>query len=198
MAGPYNIVTAVQGQPASASLFGLAVKSAINDLDARVAALEGHAPGLVAIHTRTTPSGVTSGGTELGVTRLDNIPVFAGYSYEVVLNRVAMTPSTVTGSPVGFAHIRVAQGATATIASTPIGYFRKSQTVSASNTDTGLMTGVFVATADSTISVLVSIQCVQTTTVTFSLHASTTEASTIYVKLLGPTVADYGTGADIV
>lgn len=194
MAGPYSIVTPVQGQPISSSLFGLAVKNAITDLDARVSALEGTAPGLVAIHTRTTTSTTVASSTEVGLIRMDNIAVRAGYAYEVVMNRVAMTPS-VTGL-VGFARIRVAQGATATTASTPIGYLRMAQATSTSQTNTGAMIGVFNATADSTLSVLVTLALVAGAG-TVQLHSSAAEASTLHVKLIGPSVADYGAGADI-
>jgi hypothetical protein len=194
MAGPYSIVTPVQGQPVSSSLFGLAVKNAITDLDARVSALEGTAPGLVAIHTRTSTSATVASATELGVIRMDNIPVRAGYSYEVVMNRVAMTPSVV--NLVGFARIRVNQGATATTSSNPIGFLRMAQATSASQTNTGAMIGVFNATADSTLSVLVTI-ALAFGTGTIQLHSSAAEPSTLHVKLIGPSVNDYGGTADI-
>lgn len=196
MAGPYTIVTPIQGQPVSAALFGLAVKNAINDLDARVSALEGTAPGLVAIHSRTTTAVAVSTSTEVGVIRMDNIPCRAGYSYEVVMNRIALTPSTLTGPLIGFCRIRVAQGAVATITSTPVGFLRIAQPSSLSNTNTGTMTGVFNATADSTLSFLVTVALVSGTG-NVALHSSVNEPSTVYVKLVGPTVSDYGVGADI-
>lgn len=42
---PYGIVVPVMGQPTSASLFGKKVKDAIDDLDARILALEGFTTG---------------------------------------------------------------------------------------------------------------------------------------------------------
>lgn len=40
MAGPYNVILPISGQPVSSSLFGVRVKTAIDDLDARANQLE--------------------------------------------------------------------------------------------------------------------------------------------------------------
>jgi hypothetical protein len=59
MAGPYAITTPVQGQPIPSAGFGIAVKNAINDLDARTSSLETGTQPLVRLIQQSAQSFTT-------------------------------------------------------------------------------------------------------------------------------------------
>lgn len=81
--GAYDdIQVPISGQPASSSLFGHKVREAIIDLDARMGIQEVSQQKVLARGRRTTPkTGITN--TELGLLRLDDVPVLAGYMYRI-------------------------------------------------------------------------------------------------------------------
>lgn len=146
--------------------------------------------GVIAKHTRITAiSGI--GTTETGYMRIDAIPVRAGYTYEIVVPRVNITASAV--GTIGYARLRVSTSGTAGTASATVGFYRNSQPTNASSTNTNGMVGSFEATATGSLSVLLSVQLVNTGTV--GLHGSGTEPCWMYVKEIGLTPAD--TGVDI-
>jgi hypothetical protein len=127
----YTIVTAVQGQPVSSALFGNAVKAAINDLDSRVAAIEGDTQKLVARMQRVTTKTVAaaSAGTEFGFMRIDNIPVRAGKAYRIMTSSINL--DTDVAEDAMQARVRIAYSATtgtlATTASQQYGQMRQVQ-----------------------------------------------------------------------
>lgn len=64
---PYTIATPIYGQPASASLFGVAVKNAINDLDSRVGTLEGFTVGKPLVKLVQTASQNVTDNTDTAI-----------------------------------------------------------------------------------------------------------------------------------
>ena len=97
MPGPYTITPPVQGQPIPSVGFGQAVKDAINDLDARLSAVEGSLlpryyikGGATSRNTTTTPSTDTGTGQLLA-----GIPLEIG-TFEIEL--VGLFNLTTTGT----------------------------------------------------------------------------------------------------
>lgn len=157
MAGPYVITPPVLGQPVPPVGFGVAVKEAIEDLDARAGALETGAQSVVARGRRITSSGTIT-TTETGVLRLDNIPVQAGKIYRISTSGINMD-TTVAGD-VAACRFRlafgVAPGNLSSTSAAQIGQLRLAQDNAAqSNIAPGQ--AFYVATADGYISVLMSV-----------------------------------------
>lgn len=158
MAGPYVIQTAVQGQPASASLFGLAVKNAIVDLDARVGALEGSQQQYIKRGRRiTSAAGITT--TETGILRIDNIPVKAGSIYNLQTAEMNLTSTTV--GCIASARIRQFYQATAggvcTVANGSLVSLYRVYQDDGTQSNVGTMNGIYIATADGYISALLTV-----------------------------------------
>lgn len=89
----YSIVLPVAGQPNSASLFGRAVRDAINDLDARMSALEGFTTGkpigmIVQVATQSLSNNV---GAALQFAAADIIDTHA--QHDIVTNNTRITPN---------------------------------------------------------------------------------------------------------
>lgn len=157
MAGPYTITPPVQGQPIPSVGFGVAVKNAITDLDARASAIEGSQQLVIARGRRTTTTGnVTT--TETGFLRLDNIPVKSGRIYQINTTNINMDTSI--DNDVGDVRLRVAYSATtgtaATIASTLVAHLRNAIDSSVSSNILP-MNAFYVASADGYISLLWSL-----------------------------------------
>jgi hypothetical protein len=96
--GTYDAIgVPVSGQPVSSSLFGVAVRNAILDIDARLLKAEVDQQRVLARGRRTTASSsITT--AEIGVMRLDNIPVVAGYMYRISTSAINFD---ITGSTAG-------------------------------------------------------------------------------------------------
>lgn len=97
MAGPYTITTPVQGQPIPSVGFGVAVKNAINDLDARTSVIEGSLLPRFYIKANATSRANTitpAADTGTGLI-LANIPLEIG-SFEIEL--VGLWNTTTTGT----------------------------------------------------------------------------------------------------
>lgn len=191
MAGPYSIATPIQGQPASAALFGLAVKNAINDLDARVSAVEGSQQLLIKRTRRTTVTGLVT-TTETPFLRLDNIPVQAGKVYQINVTNINI--DTTVSNDIGDCRLRVAYAATtgtlATIASSQIAHFRNTID-DATQSNVGQLGAFYIATADGYTSMLLSIQRVSGTG-NLVVFCSTTEILDFVVQFGGPDPGDTG------
>lgn len=158
MAGPYTITLPVKGQPIPSAGFGIAVRNAILDLDARVSKVESGQQSVVARTRRTTSTGTIT-TTETGVLRIDNIPVKAGSIYQ--LNTSNINIDTSVDNDVGDARIRIAYSATtgtlATTSSAQIGHFRNTiDNLAQSNTVP--INCFYLATADGYVSIILTLQ----------------------------------------
>jgi hypothetical protein len=158
MAGPYALTTPVQGQPIPSAGFGIAAKNAINDLDARVSALETSAQVVIARARRITATGnITT--TETPVLRLDNIPVRAGKIYQI--NTSGINIDTDTANAIGTMKMRIAYavgtGTLATISSPQFGQMRNTVDDIVSSNIIPL-SGFYIASADGYISILLACQ----------------------------------------
>jgi hypothetical protein len=79
---PYTIAVPVDGQRAFAGTFGIPVRDAILDLDTRVSQAEVEQQRVLARGQRiTSKTNITT--TEVGILRVDDIPVVAGYMYRI-------------------------------------------------------------------------------------------------------------------
>lgn len=157
MAGPYTIATPVPTQPVPAALFGQAVKDAINDLHSRVATLEVGSQSVIRRGRRITPTGTLT--AQVGVLRLDDVPVKAGKLYRITTSNLNFISSV--ANDVGLATIRFLYGAStggvAIGTSTLLGNMRNVVDVTGStNSNTVPINVLYVASADGYISVLLS------------------------------------------
>jgi len=190
MAGPYTIPTAVSQQPVPTT-FGASVKSAINDLDARVGTVESIQQVVIKRGRRTTATGnITT--TETGFLRLDNIPVKAGNIYQI--NTTNINVDTSVDNDVGDVKLRVAfsasPGTNATTSSTQIARMRNTiDNLSQSNVLP--MNAFYAATADGYISLLLSLVRLAGTG-NLVLFASSTEIIDLVVQFGGPDPGDTG------
>lgn len=156
MAGPYVITPPVMGQPIPPVGFGVAVKTAIEDLDARSSVLETGAQAVVARGRRVTSTAAIT-TTEVGVLRIDNIPVQAGKIYRISTSNINMDGSVANDIAtcrfrLGFG---VAPGTIATTASTFLGYIRVVQDDASQSNVVSAQT-FYVATQDGYISVMLT------------------------------------------
>lgn len=191
MSGPYVITLPVRGQPVPPIGFGLAVKNAIEDLDGRTLALENGAQMVIARGRRiTNTANFTT--TEIGVLRIDNVPVQSGKIYRISTSGLNMDASV--AGDVATARFRVAYGATpGTIANTSspqVGQVRFAQdNITQSNIAPGQ--SFYVATADGYISVLLSAARVAGTG-NFVFWCSTAEILDMTVEYGGDDPGDTG------
>lgn len=114
-------------------------------------------PRIVARGRRTTTSAIAT-TTEIGVLRLDNIPVFDSKAYAITTSSINIDTSV--ANDIGDARIRVAQnptpGTVATTASTQIGHVRNTiDDAAASNVIPA--NAFYFPTADGYLSVLLSL-----------------------------------------
>jgi len=153
MAGPYVITPPVQGQPIPSVGFGIAVKNAITDLDARASAVEGSQQLVIARARRTTSTaGVTT--TETGVLRIDNIPMKAGRLYQISTGPINMDGSV--DNDIGKVGIRLSTSGAATTASTLIGYMRQT-TDSAAQSNVVNVNAWYLSPTDATVSIILTL-----------------------------------------
>lgn len=193
MAGPYVIQTPVQGQPASAALFGLAVKNAIIDLDSRVGALEGSQQQYIKRGRRTT-SPAAVGSTETGILRIDNIPVRAGCIYN--LQTAELNMDVDTNGCIAVGRIRQFYQATAggvcTVANGSLVTLSRMTQPNATQSNVGTMNGIYIATADGYISALLTLVVQSGSTGNITLFAVPGEPLDMLVTFGGLDPGDTG------
>jgi hypothetical protein len=142
---------------------------------------------LVAWHSRDSAGAITgvTASPEVGWIRIDSIPIRNGYHYLFVAPEVNITVSATTA--IGVAKLRYNLSGVATVSSSQLpygGFMRKSQPISTTNTDVETMTGSYHASADGTMSVIMTI--VQGGgTGTVGLFASASFASPLFVYEMG-------------
>jgi len=153
MAGPYTITPPVQGQPIPSVGFGVAVKNAITDLDARASAIEGSQQLVIARGRRTTSTGnVTT--TETGVLRIDNITMKAGKLYQISTGPINMDGTI--DNDVGKIQLRLSTSGAATTSSTIIGYMRQTIDNNAQSNVVSLNEW-YLSPTDATVSILMTL-----------------------------------------
>jgi hypothetical protein len=135
------------------------IQALAEDVDADVVTLLDNSSsplpqGVIARGQRVTSTGFTSGGTELGVLRVDSIPVYSGRLY-----RIATGPIIVDGSVANDAVRVVLRGNTAGTATTASTQLAIAQTVipNISLPETLQINIPYVPSANGTLSVLMSI-----------------------------------------
>jgi hypothetical protein len=148
------------------------------------------AGSIIARARRTTTSTTTT--TEVGVLRLDDIPIKANRTYHIITSSLQVTSSGATDGL--SANMRyTTDGSTPTTSSTILNYSRDGQ----DNSTTGMSQVVSVSytpTVDETLSLLLSIQRVSGSG-NAQISGSATNPIEILVIDLGPDVTD--TGVDI-
>jgi hypothetical protein len=150
--------------------------------------------GLVAWHSRDSAGAITGiGSTETGFIRIDGIPIRNGYHYLIECPQVNVTSSTeaTAAAPIiGVVNLRFSLTGSATTASArlPYGAFlRNSQPVSHTSTTVFGINGMYNASADGTMSVLMSvIRDAASTTGSVGLFASTGNPCPMFVYEMGP------------
>lgn len=148
-------------------------------------------PKVVARHTRTTAALSGVGTTETGFIRIDNIPVRAGYSYEVIMPRCVYTTSSTT--TLGCARIRGSQTGAATISSTQLegAEGRPGVAIDTSNVPEQVLMGWWDAATTGSLSIIITIQRVAGSG-TVGLYSASTATTPVRVKEIGPTLTDSG------
>lgn len=148
---------------------------------------------LVGKHTRNAAALSGVGATEIGFIRIDNIPVKAGYSYEVVAPRCIMTTTSTT--TLGCARIRGSQSGVATVSSTQLegAELRPGVAIDTSSVPEQAMIGYWDATASGLLSIIVTLQRVAGSGTVGLYSALNTVVIPVRVKEVGPTPADSGT-----
>lgn len=189
--GNYDLIQVpVSGQPISAAEFGIRVRDAIVNLDARVTPLEVQQQRVIKRGRRTTTSSVAT-TTEIAVLRVDNIPIINGGLYRIATSSLNMDTSA--PNDISRAVIRVATGVfgtTATIASTQISYIRNTID-DITNSNVIPQQTFYVSTADTYMSMLLSVQRVAGTG-NIIMFASGTEVLDFTVEYAGPDPGDTG------
>lgn len=188
----YTITTPVKGQPVSSSLFGVAVKNAINDLDTRVAKLEGSQQLFIKRARRTTTS-INITTTEIPVLRLDNVPVRAGQVYQIQTGEV--NPDVDTIGTIATVRIRyffqtTSGGLATVINSTQVGLYRVYQD-DAGQSNVGNINTFYLPTADGFVSILMTV-IRQGGSGIINMFATTGEPLDMYVQYGGADPGDTG------
>lgn len=192
----YTITTPVKGQPVSSSLFGAAVKAAINDLDSRVAKLEGTQQFVIKRARRTTTTASIS-TTETGVLRIDNVPVRAGQIYQMQTGFINLDVDSGTATNMQCradirAFYQATSGGVATVAnSTSLSYYRMQQP-DVTNSNVCTTNAFYVATADGFISILLTLTKQNSATGTFSMFCTAGTPFDLMVQYNGPDPGDTG------
>ena len=187
----YGIVNPNGGQNVSASQFGQRVKAAIDDLDLRVASVEGNQQRIVKRGRRLVSSGNFT-TTETPILRVDDIPVLAGSIYRIATSSVNVDTSV--AHDVVSARFRVqfsaSPGTPATVSSTLIDIVRNAiDDIAQSNAVPGHC--FYIATTTGYISVLLSAQRVAGTGTLF-WQCSSTEPLDLTVEYGGDDPGDTG------
>lgn len=147
--------------------------------------------GLVAWHSRDSAGAITGvGGTETGVLRIDGIPIRNGYHYEFVSPQVNVNLSAGDATAIGTVRLRFSTSGNATIASGQMpygGFYRTSQPTSNANTNIFNMVGEYHASADGTLSVILTvIRTAGTSTVGVFASAANPCSLFVYERSLFP------------
>ncbi len=193
MVSPYtDIVLAVDGQPARADTFGVPVRASILALDARVSQAETEQQRVIARGRRiTAKTGITT--TEVGIIRLDNIPVVSGYMYRIGSSGINadITSAGPAASDETFTFVcRAELGATATTASASLGRIRFTVN-SISQGPIIPMTTFYYAGATGTLSVLIT-GFRQSGTQTYQAFADASNPIDLTVEYAGVDPGDTG------
>lgn len=140
-------------------------------------------PGtIIARANRTTDSSTTT--TEIGVLRLDSIPIINGFSYQITTNSIQV--QSTTGDIVGIRFRGNTAGA-ATTASTELAYEARN-TTNSSYPYSMVTTVIYNSATTGNLSVLLSVERTNGTG-----NTKVYGASSFWVTMLGPTPADTGT-----
>lgn len=142
---------------------------------------------VVGYHRRTTA--LTGASSEVGYVRIDNVPMRDGFLYLFVVPALNLSESAATNIP--RANIRVNASGTATTSSGIMGYARFNQE-NASFTNVAAMMGAYNATADGSLSVLVSVVR-DSGAGTVGIFASSTNPFDLIVLEVGQSLGSSGT-----
>lgn len=142
---------------------------------------------IVGYHRRTTA--LTGATAEVGYVRIDNVPMRNGYTYLAFVPTINLSQSAATN--IVRSRIRVNASGTATTASLQIGAARFNQE-NASFTNIAPMMGLYTATADGSLSVIVTVLR-DSGAGTVGIFASAADYFDLFIWEVGTTVADTGT-----
>lgn len=146
---------------------------------------------LIAWHSRDSAGAITGVTTETGFVRIDGIPIRNGYHYEFVAPEVNVTTAgTNPTTNIGTVRFRFNLSGNATTASTVMpygGFFRTSQPTSGANTNVYPLIGEYNASADGTMSVIMTVaqSTAGTGTNTVGLFASAGNPCPLFVYEIG-------------
>ncbi|GGM53148.1 hypothetical protein ACFFX1_55045 [Dactylosporangium sucinum] len=141
----YQQVTLINGFPYDVTV--------INDMSAELASRSRAGLGIIKRHNRTTASSTTT--TEVGVVRIDNVPVSVGRLYRIWTSAVIFN-STVANDLID-ARIRVNLAGTATTSSTQLGGLVENAHSAGSSQKTKAFTVPWVPGSSGNASVLLSV-----------------------------------------
>lgn len=161
---PYQALSDPPDGAALGEDLSLAIEATMNAVDVRlgvaeadIAALEAIAaslPGQIIARGRRPTSSPTTTTTEIGVLRLDAVPVLLGRVYGIYTSTIQLA-STVANDGIA-SNLRLNAAGIATTASTSIGTVRD-QMVNATTGFTGSFSRLYVPSADVNISVLITV-----------------------------------------
>lgn len=157
-----------------------------NDHQTRLETLE-TAPVLKAVGIRITNSSTTT--TEIGVLRIDDIPILSGHRYVIETNSVTMH-STVTTDCLRMNIRYTTDGSTPTTSNTALCDAQLTVNNNSFPT-TSMAKGSYVPGSNQTLSVLLTIQRI-TGTGNAQLIGSSTFPIELYISDLGPDTGDVG------
>ena len=181
----FPIVALVDGEVLDPAWI-LDITDTANDHQTRLETLE-TAPVLKAIGIRTSNSSTTT--TEVGVLRIDDIPILSGHRYKIETNSITLH-STVANDVVRATLRYTTDGSTPTTSSTQL----CDAQLSAVNTTfpaTSIASGSYVPGSNQTLSVLLTVSR-QTGSGNAQLLGSSTFPIEIYINDLGPDSGDVG------
>lgn len=182
----YPITSPTEGT-ALDPVWGDDITDSVNDHQTRLETLE-TAPVLKAIGIRTSNSSTTT--TEIGVLRIDDIPILSGHRYKIETNSITLHSSV--ANDVVRATIRyTTDGSTPTTSSTAL----CDAQLSAVNTTfpaTNLASGSYVPGSNQTLSALLTVSR-QSGTGNAQLLGSATFPIELYINDFGPDSGDVGT-----
>lgn len=151
---------------------------------------------VVGRHTRSATALGSVGATEVGFIRIDNIPVKAGYSYEVIMPRCIITTTATTTN--GIARIRGSQSGNATVTSNQLegAEIRSAVAVDTSNVPEQVLMGWWDATTSGTLSIIITVQRASGSGSVGLYSTVGTVTIPVRVKEVGPTMPD-ANGTDL-
>jgi hypothetical protein len=147
---------------------------------------------LVAWHSRDSAGAVSGvGATETGVIRVDSVTIRNGYHYLIDCPEVNITiAGTNPLTAVGLVKLRFSTSGSATTSSSVIpygGFYRQAQAVSNSSTNVSGMQGMYHASADGNLSIIMTVirDLAGTGTNTVGVFASTTNPCSMFIYEMG-------------